>query len=191
MTSVIMVSGLILSNINGMEQPNTSLAHRAPDEAFVEMADKMKFKDLRSFASTDKASRAKVKGYFNYRKNLIRNIVCPVLTKQWILAHDRQSLEQGSIGTTPAQRENPKTHPIVELNGQKWGVAGLNAKDFSEDPENAQYGTEKSRGVFFDIEKPDGDGGPRVTKTCFYNGTGPKKTGSILLYLEEEYLILE
>ena len=74
------------------------------------------------------------------------------------------------------------------MNGQKWGVAGLNALDFSEDPSTAEYTPIQKNGISFTLENTTI--GPRMAKTYLYECVNPQKTGSILLYLEEEYLNL-
>lgn len=122
-----------LSCINAMENraSQKSPLHNLSQDEFNVSADKMKFKELLDFALVDRESKSKVKQYFEYRKGLIKNMKCPVITKKFLEAHEKEHTptgfgQTGFSGMVPMQRkggsESKRPYEIVNLDGINWAV---------------------------------------------------------------------
>lgn len=103
------------------EHPNSKA--RLPQEAFNIQADYMSFKELHALSQTSKEGLVRVKNYFKFKENIMKNTKCPVLTKEWIIEHSGKELSMGwSSFIVPARGDVFDQQPIAEIDGIKWAT---------------------------------------------------------------------
>lgn len=96
-----------------------------PQEALNVQADHMGFKELQMFAQKSKASLARVKSYFDYKEALLRDIKCPVLTRDKVIEIATKNFPRGLSSFIPSVRsKDSDTKKIVEIEGVAWHIPG-------------------------------------------------------------------
>jgi hypothetical protein len=152
-------------------------------DVFNETANHMTFKELREFATVNKAALEKVKQYFEYRKGLLANIQCPILTKNWVLTTKGATPTRGDPTVVPEQRRaesKMQSFEVTNLEGHTWQLKQLWVSDEKKLSETI-YPKEKNGTVFMISNK--------IVKTCKYEDPGLYAPLSLIIY--DEFLVLQ